>query len=62
MLQFSAVDENFEMQPADTPKYKSSEFKFRMREKNKEIEKAFAEMGRSINLLEELNEEHHLLS
>lgn len=50
------------MQPPATPMYKTSEFKFRMREKNKEIEKAFAEMGRSITLLEELNEEHHLLS
>jgi hypothetical protein len=59
---FSAVDQNFEMQPPATPMYKTSEFKFRMREKNKEIEKAFAEMGRSITLLEELNEEHQLLS
>lgn len=51
------------MQPdADAPMYKTSEFEFRMKEKVKEIKLAFAEMGRSITLLEELNEEHHLLS
>lgn len=51
------------MQPnTSSPKYKQSEFDFRMREKVKEIKLAFAEMGRSMTLLEELNEEHHLLS
>lgn len=33
-----------------------------MKEKMKDIKKAFKDMGRVINYLEELNEEHHLLA